>query len=182
MDQRLKETYRDRVVPKMMNQFGLDNPLMVPKIVKVVVNVGLGEATQNQAVVERVLSYLASITGQRGIPTLARKSISGFKLRKGQAIGVKVTLRRKRMYAFLERLLRTTLPRARDFQGLSVEAFDAAGNYTIGLPEQLVFPELNLDQIDRPRGLEISLVTDTSDPELARVLLEELGFPFKKEG
>jgi large subunit ribosomal protein L5 len=180
MDKGLKEIYQDQVVPKMMNQFGLDNPLMVPKIVKVVVNIGLGEATQNQAVIEKVMSYLALITGQRGMPTLARKSISGFKLRKGQAIGVKVTLRRKRMYAFLERLLRITLPRTRDFQGLSVEAFDASGNYTIGLPEQLVFPELNLDQIDKPRGLEVSIVTDTPNPELAQVLLEELGFPFKK--
>lgn len=181
MGNSLKGHYRNSVVPKLMKQFGLANSLTVPKVTKVVVNVGLGEAVQSKEVVSKVLDYLSVITGQRGVPTLAKKSIAGFKLREGQPIGVKVTLRAKRMYAFLERLICLTLPRTRDFQGLSVDSFDRSGNYTIGLTEQLVFPELNLDRIDRPRGLEITIVTNTTDKEMAQALLTEIGLPFKKE-
>lgn len=181
MSKRLKNRYQEEVIPTLMEEFGIENPMAVPKLAKVVVNVGLGEATGDSGVIDKVVSYLSVITGQEPVPTLARRSIAGFKLRKDEAIGVKVTLRGERMYSFLERLLRITLPRTRDFQGLDPKSFDRSGNYSIGLSEQLVFPELNMDMIDKPRGLEVTVVTDTDELELSRALLEKLEFPFMKE-
>lgn len=181
MESNLKKLYREKIVPELMKEFDLANPHAVPRVTKVVVNIGLGEAAEHKDVVGKVQAYLALITGQRGVPTPAKKSIAGFKIRKGQPIGVKVTLRGQRMEAFLERLFRIILPRTRDFQGLSPKSFDQTGNFTIGIEEQLDFPELRLDKIDRPRGLEITVVTNTADKEMAKALLTELGLPLKKE-
>jgi large subunit ribosomal protein L5 len=179
MNNLLQERYRKEIIPELTEELALGNSAAAPRVVKVVVNVGLGEAAQSREVIEKVRSYLAIITGQRGVATLAKKSIAGFKIRQGQPLGVKVTLRGERMYAFLERLFKLVLPRSRDFQGLPLSGFDGSGNYTIGLSEQLVFPELNLDLVDKPRGLEVTIVTDTGDQEKAKALLKKLGAPFK---
>jgi large subunit ribosomal protein L5 len=165
----------------MQKTFQSRNIMQVPRIEKVVVNIGLGEAMDNPKALEASVSELSLITGQRPVMTKARKSIANFKLREGRIIGTKVTLRGERMWAFLDRLLNITLPRVRDFRGVSADAFDGRGNYTIGLRDQLVFPEIEYDKIEKLRGLEITIVTSAKTDDQARVLLQLLGMPFKKE-
>jgi len=177
---RLKERYFKQVVPMMMEEFGYKNVMEVPRLVKVVVNVGVGEAIQNPKALDATVRDIATITGQKPIITRARKSIAGFKLREGMPIGVKVTLRGDRMYYFLDRLFNVALPRQRDFRGVSPDSFDGRGNYTLGLREQLVWPEIDYDTIDKVRGMEISIVTTAETDEEARRLLELLGMPFRK--
>lgn len=177
--QRLQALYREHVRPALIKEFGYRNVMQVPTVEKIVVNVGMGEALDNPKALDFAVQDLAKITGQRPVVTRARRSIAGFKLRAGRAIGVKVTLRGERMWAFLDRLCNVALPRQRDFRGVP-EAFDGRGNYTLGLREQLVFPEINYDQIDKIRGLEISIVTSAKSDEEGRRLLELLGMPFRR--
>lgn len=177
---RLKERYRDEVVPQMIREFGYRNPMEVPRVVKVVVNIGLGEALENVKALDAASRDLATITGQKPIITRAKKSIAGFKLRAGNPIGAKVTLRGKRMYDFLDRLCNVALPRQRDFRGVSPDAFDGRGNYTLGLREQLVWPEIDYDSIDRVRGMEVTIVTTARTDEEARHLLRLMGMPFRR--
>ena len=177
---RLKEKYRSEIVPKLREEFGYANAHQVPKLAKVTVNVGLGEAVQNVKVVDHAVSDLTRITGQKPVITRARKSIAGFKLREGMPIGVKVTLRRDRMYEFLERLLNVALPAVRDFRGISPKGFDGKGNYTLGIKEQIIFPEIDYDKVDKIRGMNITLVTTAETDEEARVLLRHIGLPFRK--
>jgi len=182
MSHMMKEKYQKEVVPAMIKSFQFDNMMRVPQIKKVVVNIGLGEALDNAKALDAGLSDLMKITGQKPIITKARKSISNFKLREGRAIGVKVTLRGKKMWSFLDRLMNVALPRVRDFRGVSPNSFDGRGNYTLGLREQLVFPEIEYDKIDKVRGLEISIVTSASNDDEGKALLQLLGMPFRKEG
>ncbi len=182
MAHRLKERYYTEVVPALMKSLNLKNPMQVPRIEKVVVNVGVGEALDNPKALDATVSDIMAITGQKPIVTKARKSIANFKLREGRQIGVKVTLRGERMWSFLDRLMNIALPRVRDFRGVSPNAFDGRGNYTLGLREQLVFPEIDYDKIDKLRGMEISIVTTARTDEEGRQLLQLLGMPFKKEG
>ncbi|MBD2231835.1 50S ribosomal protein L5 [Phormidium tenue] len=179
MTDQLKTIYKDTVVPKLMEQFKYDNIHQVPKVVKVTVNRGLGEASQNAKALESSLSELALITGQRPVVTRAKKAIAGFKIRQGMPVGMMVTLRSDRMYAFLNRLINLTLPRIRDFRGISPKSFDGRGNYTLGLREQLIFPEISYDSIDQIRGMDITIVTTASTDEEGRALLKELGMPFR---
>ncbi len=176
----LKERYLKEVVPTMMREFGYRNIMEVPRVTKVVVNVGLGEALQNAKALEAASRDIATITGQRPIITRARKSIAGFKLRAGNPIGVKATLRGQRMYDFLDRLINVALPRQRDFRGVPRDSFDGRGNYTLGLREQLVWPEIDYDSIDKVRGMEISIVTTAKTDDEARRLLELMGMPFRR--
>ena len=178
----LKERYKQEVVPALMQSLNLSNVMQVPRIEKVVVNIGLGEALENPKALKAATNDLMTITGQRPVITKARKSIANFKLREGRAIGVKVTLRGERMWNFLDRLMNVALPRTRDFRGVSPNAFDGRGNYTLGLREQLVFPEVDYDKIDKIRGLEVTIVTSAQTDEAGRQLLTMLGMPFKKEG
>ncbi len=182
MTHALKERYQKEIVPALYKELKLGNVMEVPHINKVVVNIGVGEALDNAKALEAAVGDLVKITGQKPIITKARKSIANFKLREGRQIGVKVTLRGERMWAFLDRLMNIGLPRVRDFRGISPNAFDGRGNYTLGLREQLVFPEIEYDKIDKLRGLEISIVTSAKTDEHARKLLELLGMPFRKEG
>ncbi len=175
---RLKQQYKDSIIPQMMNDFGFKSPMRVPRIEKVVINISLGEAIQNAKAMEAASGDLATISGQKPVTTKARKSISNFKLREGMPIGTMVTLRGTRMYEFLDRLINATLPRIRDFQGVSREAFDGRGNYTLGLKEQIIFPEINYDKIDKIRGLQVSVVTTARTDEEGRKLLELMGMPF----
>ncbi|GMA64081.1 50S ribosomal protein L5 [Alicyclobacillus fastidiosus] len=177
---RLYDTYRSEVVPALMNQFSYKNVMQVPKVEKVVINLGLGEATQNPKVIDSAVGDLTLITGQKPVVTRAKKSIAGFRLREGMAIGAKVTLRGERMYHFLDKLMNVALPRVRDFRGVSERAFDGRGNYTLGLREQLIFPEIDYDQVDKVRGMEVVVVTTAKTDEEARALLKELGMPFRK--
>ena len=177
---RLKEQYRNDVVPAMMETFGYENMLQTPRLEKIVVNVGAGEALQNAKSLDAIVEDLKTITGQQPIITRARKSIATFKLREGRQIGVKVTLRGHRMWDFMDRLLNIALPRRRDFRGVSPNSFDGRGNYTMGLREQLVFPEIRYDQIDKVRGMEISIVTTAQTDEEGRRLLALLGMPFAR--
>jgi large subunit ribosomal protein L5 len=177
---RLKETYQKEIVPILEEDFGYGNVMQVPRLVKIVVNIGLGEALQDAKALDGATRDLSIITGQQPIITRARKSIAGFKLREGMAIGAKVTLRGRRMYDFLDRLLNVALPRQRDFRGVSRDSFDGRGNYTLGLQEQLAWPEIDYDSIDKVRGLEISIVTTAKTDEEARRLLTLLGMPFKR--
>ncbi|PZO44859.1 MAG: 50S ribosomal protein L5 [Leptolyngbya sp.] len=179
MTDQLKSIYKDTVVPKLMEQFKYENIHQVPKVVKVTVNRGLGEASQNAKALESSLSELALITGQRPVVTRAKKAIAGFKIRQGMPVGIMVTLRADRMYAFLNRLINLTLPRIRDFRGISPKSFDGRGNYTLGLREQLIFPEIDYDTIDQIRGMDITIVTTASTDEEGRALLKELGMPFR---
>jgi len=165
-----------------MQSLGLSNVMQVPRLEKVVVNIGLGEALDNPKALEAAVRDLATITGQKPVVTKARKSIANFKLREGRLIGAKVTLRGERMWNFLDRLMNVALPRTRDFRGISPNAFDGRGNYTLGLREQLVFPEIDYDKIDKIRGLEVTIVTSAQTDDAARQLLSMLGMPFKKEG
>lgn len=178
---RLKDRYREEIVPLLLEQGGYRNPMEVPRVQKVVVNIGLGEALENIKALDAASRDLATITGQKPIVTRARKSIASFKLRAGNPIGVKVTLRGKRMYDFLERLINVALPRQRDFRGVSPDAFDGRGNYTLGLREQLVWPEIDYDSIDRIRGMEITIVTSARTDEEARQLLRLMGMPFRRQ-
>jgi large subunit ribosomal protein L5 len=165
----------------MIREFGYRNPMEVPRVVKVVVNIGLGEALENVKALDAASQDLATITGQKPIITRAKKSIAGFKLRAGNPIGAKVTLRGKRMYDFLDRLFNVALPRQRDFRGVSPDAFDGRGNYTLGLREQLVWPEIDYDSIDKVRGMEITIVTTARTDEEARHLLRLMGMPFRRQ-
>ncbi len=176
---RLKEKYRSEVLPKLQEEFGYENVHQIPKLEKVVVNIGLGEAVGNVKVVQHAVSDLAKITGQKPVITTARKSIAGFKLREGMPIGCMVTLRGARMYEFLERLLNIALPAVRDFRGLSSKAFDGAGNYTMGIKEQIIFPEIEYDKVDKIRGMNITVVTNATSDEEGRSLLRHVGFPFR---
>jgi len=178
---RLKEFYRKEVIPALMKEFGYRNVMEVPRLKKVVVNVGVGEALQDAKALDHAVQDIATITGQRPIVTRAKKSIAGFKLRAGMPIGVKVTLRGDRMYDFLDRLFNVALPRRRDFRGVSPDSFDGRGNYTLGLREQLVWPEIDYDSIDKVRGMEITIVTTAKTDEEGRRLLELLGMPFARK-
>lgn len=178
---RLLEKYQKEIVPSLQKQLGKANPLAVPGVTKVVVNVGMGDIVKDQTAREKAIKTLADITGQKPQLRSAKKAIADFKVRQGDPIGLKVTLRGKRAYHFLDRLFSLVLPRVRDFQGVPRDAFDGSGNYTLGLGEQVIFPEVNYDTIDRVRGLEITIVTDTSDDKEALALLEALGMPFEKK-
>ncbi len=178
---RMQERYKEAVVPTLMEEFHYSSPMQVPRLVKVVVNVGVGEALNDAKALDNTVRDISVITGQQPVVTRARKSIAGFKLREGRAIGVKVTLRGQRMYDFLDRLVNVALPRQRDFRGVSPEAFDGRGNYTLGLTEQLLWPEVRYDSIDKLRGMEISIVSTAQTDEEGRRLLELLGMPFRRQ-
>ena len=177
---RMKEMYQKEVVPSLMKTLDLSNVMQAPRVEKVVVNIGLGEAMDNPKALEAAIRDLETITGQKPIVTKARKSIANFKLREGREIGAKVTLRGERMWSFLDRLMNIVLPRVRDFRGISPNAFDGRGNYTLGLREQLIFPEIEYDSIDKIRGMEVTIVTSAQTDEQARALLQMLGMPFRK--
>jgi large subunit ribosomal protein L5 len=178
---RFKERYQNEVVSALQNTFSYGNVMEVPRIQKVVINIGLGEAMDNPKALEAAVGDLATIAGQKPIQTKARNSIANFKLREGRIIGAKVTLRGERMWSFLDRLLNVALPRVRDFRGVSPDSFDGRGNYTLGLRDQLIFPEIDYDKIDKLRGMEITIVTTAKNDEHARALLKLLGMPFRKE-
>ncbi len=178
---RMKERYEE-IIPALMKSLNLENVMEVPRIEKVVVNIGVGEALDNAKALEAALDDMTVITGQKPVVTRARKSIAAFKLREGNPIGTKVTLRGHRMWSFFDRLMNVALPRVRDFRGISPNSFDGRGNYTLGLREQLVFPEVDYDKIDKVRGLEVSIVTSAKTDEEGRELLRMLGMPFRKEG
>ena len=177
---RLMQKYKETVIPSLMKEFGITNPMDVPKLQKVSINMGLGEAISNGKIIESAAVELAVISGQKPVVTRAKKSIAGFKLREGVPIGLAVTLRRWRMYEFVDRLFSLALPRVRDFRGLSPKAFDGRGNYTLGIREQIVFPEINYDQIDKIKGLSVNFVTTAKTDEHGRALLAGLGLPFRK--
>jgi large subunit ribosomal protein L5 len=179
MTQRLKQIYQDTVVPKLVEQFSYKNVHEIPKVTKVTVNRGLGEASANAKALESSLKELATITGQQPVVTRAKKAIAGFKIREGMPVGVMVTLRSDRMYAFLDRFMNLALPRIRDFRGVSANSFDGRGNYSIGIREQLIFPEIQYDSIDQIRGMDISIITTALTDEEGRALLKELGMPFR---
>jgi len=179
---RLKERYKEEIVPALKEDLSLDNVMEVPRVDKVVVNMGVGDALDNGKVLDDAVRDLGKITGQQPVVTKARKNVANFKLRAGVPIGTKVTLRGNRMWSFLDRLMNIALPRVRDFRGVSPHAFDGRGNYSLGLDEQLVFPEIDYDEVDHVQGLEVSIVTSTQDDESGRELLRKLGMPFKEEG
>ena len=177
---RLKETYRSEVAPALMKKFEYSSVMQIPKIDKVVINVGCGEARDNPKVVDAIISDLAQITGQKPVTCKAKKSVANFKLREGMVIGVKVTLRGEKMYEFLDRLFNLALPRVRDFRGINPNSFDGRGNYNMGVKEQLIFPEIDYDKIDKVRGMDICVVTTANTDEEARELLTLMGAPFEK--
>ena len=177
---RLKEMYQNEIVDAMIKKFGYKNIMEVPKLDKVVINMGVGEAKDNHKVLESAVADLEKITGQKAVITKARKSVANFKIREGMAIGCKVTLRGENMYNFLDKLISISLPRVRDFRGLSPKSFDGRGNYTIGIKEQLIFPEINFDEVEKVRGMDIVIVTTAKTNEEAFDLLKELGVPFRK--
>jgi large subunit ribosomal protein L5 len=177
---RLKKHYAEKVVPTLMKKLSLTNPMEVPRIERIVVNAVTKDAVANPKVLDALNGELAMITGQKPIPTRAKKAIAAFKLRKGIPLGAMVTLRKKRMYEFMDRLMNVALPRVRDFRGISSKSFDGRGNYTLGLREQLIFPEVDLDKVDKTRGMNITFVTTAKDNESARLLLAEMGMPFRK--
>lgn len=181
MTVRLKTLYLDTAVPKLQDQFKYKNVHEIPRLTKISVNRGLGEASQNAKALERSLEELAVITGQRPVVTRAKKAIAGFKIRQGMPVGVMVTLRGERMYAFLDRLVNLALPRIRDFRGVSPKSFDGRGNFTLGLREQLIFPEVDYDSIDQIRGMDISIITTAKTDEEGRALLKVLGMPFREK-
>jgi len=178
---RMKERYQNEVMPAMMKALNLQNAMEAPRVQKVILNIGMGEAMDNPKSLEAASSDVAAITGQKPVVTKARKSIANFKLREGRAIGVMVTLRGEKMWSFLDRLMNVVLPRVRDFRGISREAFDGRGNYTLGLREQIIFPEIEYDKVDKVRGMEITIVTTARNDDQAAVLLEMLGMPFRKD-
>lgn len=179
MAARLKERYTQNIAPALMKKFNYRSPMQLPKIEKIVINMGVGEAAQNPKVLDGAVEDLTLIAGQKPVVTRAKKSIAGFKLREGMPIGCKVTLRGDRMYHFLDKLINVALPRVRDFRGVSPKAFDGRGNYSLGLKEQLVFPEIEYDKIDKVRGMDIIIVTTAETDEEARELLSQFGMPFK---
>jgi large subunit ribosomal protein L5 len=180
MASRLKTRYKEEIMPALLKEFNYTNPMQVPGVHKVVINIGMGEAIQNAKAMDAAVSDLATITGQRPVITRAKRSVATFKLREGMQIGCMVTLRGERMYQFLDKLMNVALPRLRDFQGVSADAFDGRGNYTLGLKEQLVFPEIDYDKVDKVRGMEVSIVTTARTDEEGRRLLKLMGMPFKK--
>ncbi len=177
---RLQKKYNEEIVPALVKEFGYSTVMMAPKIEKIVVNMGVGDATQNSKALDDAVNDLAIITGQRPVVTKAKKSIATFKLREGQAIGCKVTLRGKRMYEFLDKLVSIALPRVRDFRGVSRNAFDGHGNYTLGVKEQLIYPEIDYDKVSKVRGMDVVIVTTANSDKEAYALLEKLGMPFRK--
>lgn len=177
----LAKQYEDKIRPVLVKEFGIKNHLAAPRLIKIVVNMGTGEALKDKAVAEKIKGELAAITGQQPAVRAARISVAGFGIRAGQPVGLMVTLRGKRMYDFFERLTKIVLPRLRDFRGVSTKSFDKSGNYTLGVAENTTFPEIDQGSVDRPRGLEITVVTSVSDREQAKRLLEEIGMPFEKE-
>ncbi len=177
---RLKKLYQEVIIPEMMKKFGYKSVMQVPRLVKIVVNMGVGQATQDPKLLEMAMKELAKITGQQPVIRRARKSISNFKLRAGMAIGCKVTLRRERMYEFLDRLINAAIPRIRDFRGLSDKSFDGRGNYTLGIKEHIIFPEINVDEVERIFGMDITIVTTARTDEEAYELLKLFGMPFVK--
>jgi large subunit ribosomal protein L5 len=174
----LKERYREEIVPTLLKEFGLRNIMEVPRVEKIIINVGVGEALDNARALDAAVEDISVISGQRPVVTKAKKSIAGFKLREGRSIGVKVTLRGEKMWSFLDRLMNVALPRTRDFRGISPNSFDGRGNFTLGISEQLIFPEINYDKIDKIRGFEVTIVTTAPDDQQARRLLHLLGIPF----
>jgi large subunit ribosomal protein L5 len=176
----LRNVYKDTIVPQLMTEFKYGNVMQVPRIVKVVLNIGVGEAIDNAKALDGAVEDMTKIAGQKPVVTKAKKSIATFKLREGKAIGVKVTLRNERMWAMLDRLINAALPRTRDFRGINGDAFDGRGNYTLGLREQLIFPEIEYDKIDKVRGMEITIVTTAKSDEEGRRLLKLLGMPFRE--
>ena len=177
---RMQDKYKIDVAPALMKKFGYKSPMQIPKIDKIVVNVGCGDARDNAKVLESVVADITAITGQKAVVTKARKSVANFKLREGMPVGVKVTLRASRMWEFLDRLLNVALPRVRDFRGINPNAFDGRGNYALGLKEQLIFPEIDYDKIDKIRGMDVVICTTANTDEEARELLELMGAPFAK--
>lgn len=177
---RLKEQYNNNAIPELMKEFNYTSVMQVPKVEKIVVNMGVGDATQNPKALDDAVNELALITGQKPMISKAKKSISNFKLREGMPIGCKVTLRGERMYHFLDKVIAIALPRVRDFRGVSKEAFDGRGNYTLGIKEQLIFPEINFDNVKRVRGMDIVIVTTAHTDEEGRALLKSLGMPFRR--
>jgi len=180
MAARLKQRYQQEVGPAIAKEFGIENPMAIPRLEKIVINMGMGEAIANAKILDTAADELKSITGQKPVITKAKKSIASFKLRQGMPIGVMVTLRGDRMYEFMDRLVSVALPRVRDFRGVSPKAFDGRGNYTIGVREQLIFPEIDFNKVDKLRGMNISIVTTARTDELARALLKALGMPFRQ--
>jgi large subunit ribosomal protein L5 len=176
---RMQELYKKTVVAQLKERFGYKNNMQVPRIEKIVINMGLGEAVSNPKIMDSAVLELSAITGQKPVVTRAKKSIAGFKLREGMPVGCRVTLRRDRMWEFLDRLITLSLPRVRDFRGVSGKAFDGAGNYTLGLKEQIVFPEINFDRVDKVKGMNITVVTTAKTNEEAKELLSGLGMPFR---
>src|ERR1700747_740554 len=178
---RLKTRFRKEVAPALMKEFGLENPMAVPHLHKIVVNVGVGEATQNAKVLDPATNELGQITGQKPVITRAKKSIAAFKVRAGQSIGAMVTLRGDRMYEFFDRLVNVVLPRVRDFRGVSTKSFDGRGNYTLGLHDQLIFPEIDYAKVDKLKGMNVTIVTTAANDNQARLLLKHLGMPFRTQ-
>ncbi len=177
----LEKKYKEEIVPKLKDKFGYKSVMQVPKLLKISINQGLGEATQDKKVVDSSLNEMTTITGQKAVPTIAKKSVSNFKLREGMTIGAKVTLRRDRMYEFLERLIAVALPRVRDFRGINDKSFDGRGNYSMGIQEQIIFPEIDMDKINKISGMDITFVTSAETDAEALELLKELGLPFKNQ-
>jgi large subunit ribosomal protein L5 len=176
---RLQEIYKETIAPALKEELGLDNVMQVPKITKITLNMGVGEAIANKKVIEHATSDMEKISGQKPLVTYARKSIAGFKIREGWPIGCKVTLRRERMYEFLDRLVNIAIPRIRDFRGLPAKSFDGRGNYSLGIKEQIVFPEIDYEKVDTIRGLDITITTSATNDDQARALLKEFNFPIK---
>lgn len=178
---RLYEKYQNELAGQIQKKLGLKNRMQIPKITKITLNMGVGEAVADKKVMEKALGDMEKIAGQKPVATIARKSVAGFKIRDGMPIGCKVTLRRERMYEFLDRLVNIAIPRIRDFRGLSPKSFDRQGNYSMGIQEQIIFPEINYDEIDALRGMDIIITTSASTPEEGKALLEAFNFPFKKQ-
>jgi large subunit ribosomal protein L5 len=176
---RLEKLYKEQVVPKLMQRFGYTNPMQVPRLLKITLNMGVGEAVANKKALESAVDDMSKIAGQKPLTTLARKSVATFKIRDHMPIGCKVTLRRKQMYEFLDRLITVALPRVRDFRGVSGRAFDGRGNYNFGIKEQIIFPEINFDQVDALRGMDIAITTSAASDAEAKALLEAFHFPFR---
>ena len=177
---RIRDMYTSEIAPALMQQFGYKSVMQIPKLDKIVINVGVGDAKENSKAIDAVMKDIATITGQKPVPTYARKSVANFKLRQGMKIGVKVTLRGERMYEFVDRLFNLALPRVRDFKGINPNAFDGRGNYSLGLKEQLLFPEIEYDKVEKIRGMDICFVTTAQNDEEARELLRRMGAPFAK--
>ena len=177
---RLKEYYRSEVAPALMKKFSYKSPMQIPRFDKIVINVGAGDAKDNAKAIDNIIEEITAITGQRAVPTYARKSVANFKVRQGMKIGVKVTLRGDRMFEFMDRLFNLALPRVRDFKGINPNAFDGRGNYSLGIKEQLIFPEIEYDKIEKIRGMDIAFVTTAANDEEAKALLEMMGAPFAK--